>query len=635
MKLEETIQPGAIFDNGIIRVIAHKKFVGVYDLRFAGKGTKEVNVFVLGRPVPNSKADREIMKTASWMKHARSYAQALAVAKEAIEKADAIASAEGVMPPYLHQYKQKAKYVAPAGHKDPLSMTRSVSSMTHAKNDSLLFGRMVATTADAQLRTKKTLEKKETRPVSNIIPLRQRGYTKDRTIAPAAQKPASGSRAGKSFDVFRLGQGENARVATVHADNACQAIEKAGFSYTPLYDVKKALIMMGIDERHYGISVCIGIPDKVLALPHDPADQKEVLKAKGLKKASGSGNVVPLRPKAATAPKITFKSGDSVVVDGERYAYLYRLKSQSGRQGVWDYMLVPLFKADFTYNVVHSFEDIRKGSGKVDAASLVQAVDNLYRQAQTSPIFSGDHKRKIEAMYKKFVGTTKPESTDRPKEKVHFDAMEFAIYDTRNAGKIVAREKTTENAMAVLKFAGYTPEPFGEKVKKILKDAGLGFMTYGNHIAIDLESEMVSMLPYWSPAWDKAEKEAIKGSFVKLFRGIQNQHTDPVQGRQAPAKKGGTQVAETILKQLGGNRFRVMTGAKEFIADGKMLMFRIPKANRGINHVRITLAPSDTYTVEFGRKRSMNYKVISTFKDIYNDQLQDLFERETGLYTSL
>ena len=98
-------------------------------------------------------------------------------------------------------------------------------------------------------------------------------------------------------------------------------------------------------------------------------------------------------------------------------------------------------------------------------------------------------------------------------------------------------------------------------------------------------------------------------------------------------------VAKTILEQLGGGRFIAMTGARDFLGDANSLKFRLPKAKDGINCVQITLEPSDTYTVKFmriGDRRTM-YRVTekSVHEDIYFDQLQELFTRQTGLYTHL
>jgi len=98
-------------------------------------------------------------------------------------------------------------------------------------------------------------------------------------------------------------------------------------------------------------------------------------------------------------------------------------------------------------------------------------------------------------------------------------------------------------------------------------------------------------------------------------------------------------VAKTILSQLGGGRFIAMTGAKNLIGDATSLTFRLPKAKDGINAVKITLDPSDTYTVRFFRVGDRRTAYAQTDKsvhaDIYADTLQELFTRITGLYTHL
>ena len=94
-------------------------------------------------------------------------------------------------------------------------------------------------------------------------------------------------------------------------------------------------------------------------------------------------------------------------------------------------------------------------------------------------------------------------------------------------------------------------------------------------------------------------------------------------------------VATTILQQLGGNRFKAMTGAKNLAGGVNYLSFRLPKAKDGINYIKIALDASDTYTLEFGRVHGAAYNVKHTTSGIYNDMLQDCFTQHTGLYTNL
>lgn len=94
------------------------------------------------------------------------------------------------------------------------------------------------------------------------------------------------------------------------------------------------------------------------------------------------------------------------------------------------------------------------------------------------------------------------------------------------------------------------------------------------------------------------------------------------------------EIAQTILKQLGGTLFVLMTGSKNFVADANSLSFKIGSgAKNGITHVMVILEANDTYTVKFMRVRALECRILSTFEDIYADRLTDLFTEETGFYT--
>jgi len=97
------------------------------------------------------------------------------------------------------------------------------------------------------------------------------------------------------------------------------------------------------------------------------------------------------------------------------------------------------------------------------------------------------------------------------------------------------------------------------------------------------------------------------------------------------------QIAETILDQLGGQRFIIMTGAKALIAIESGLQFKLPSklTHRGIDTVRITLTPMDVYHVEFRKIRKLAYSVIESVDGVYCDQLQEVFTEKTGLLTHL
>ena len=95
--------------------------------------------------------------------------------------------------------------------------------------------------------------------------------------------------------------------------------------------------------------------------------------------------------------------------------------------------------------------------------------------------------------------------------------------------------------------------------------------------------------------------------------------------------------AKELIRQLGGNRFIAMTGAKNFTIDQKRnaVGFRIGKNARGINHVEIVLDASDTYTMQFMKIRGGWFVRAAVIEDVYATELQRVFTEETGMYTRL
>ena len=96
------------------------------------------------------------------------------------------------------------------------------------------------------------------------------------------------------------------------------------------------------------------------------------------------------------------------------------------------------------------------------------------------------------------------------------------------------------------------------------------------------------------------------------------------------------EIADEILRQLGGRQFLTMTGAHNLVALGTFLAFRLPGRGR-YNYVQIELTPMDTYDVTFSKWNFNSYEKIRETKlyDVYWDQLVELFEERTGLYTTL
>ena len=94
--------------------------------------------------------------------------------------------------------------------------------------------------------------------------------------------------------------------------------------------------------------------------------------------------------------------------------------------------------------------------------------------------------------------------------------------------------------------------------------------------------------------------------------------------------------AKTLLKQLGGNKFIMMTGAKQMSIGKNGLTMKIGRNSKSITHVAIDLdRGKDLYIMKFIRVRKGIPKVVKQYDSVYADNLNNIFEKETGLYTRL
>lgn len=130
-------------------------------------------------------------------------------------------------------------------------------------------------------------------------------------------------------------------------------------------------------------------------------------------------------------------------------------------------------------------------------------------------------------------------------------------------------------------------------------------------------------------------------------------------------EQNNMEIAQTILQQLGGGRFKVMTGAKDFCAIDNGLRFRLGKNGSRANLVKIILDGDDTYRMQFWRignfnpftltakyvemglapdvinakiekaKQNAEPKLLKEYTGLFFDQLQEFFTEYTKLYTRL
>ena len=95
-------------------------------------------------------------------------------------------------------------------------------------------------------------------------------------------------------------------------------------------------------------------------------------------------------------------------------------------------------------------------------------------------------------------------------------------------------------------------------------------------------------------------------------------------------------IANEIYRQLGGNKFAVMTGAKNFIDIENGIRMKLGRNKTNHNWMEVTLNSLDLYDVAFAKLTKLGErKSLKEYKNVYNDSLVELFERHTGMYTKL
>lgn len=113
-------------------------------------------------------------------------------------------------------------------------------------------------------------------------------------------------------------------------------------------------------------------------------------------------------------------------------------------------------------------------------------------------------------------------------------------------------------------------------------------------------------------------------------------------------------IGQTILEQLGGSKFIAMTGCNHFVWDSNTDTLRmiIPRNGSKANrlHIKYNIG-SDTYSMRFFKYIPGGLKIdrkkgtadfvedkeieVKEYKEVYCDQLQELFTEVTHMYTRL
>ena len=167
-------------------------------------------------------------------------------------------------------------------------------------------------------------------------------------------------------------------------------------------------------------------------------------------------------------------------------------------------------------------------------------------------------------------------------------------------------------------------------------------------------TEVTNSYVVWSPLLNKvydgpvSEKEALRlvkkyskqGQYHVGMQGTKYYNKTKL-GKKNPIKekklneKMDRKKAAVLLKQLGGNRFIAMPGAKGFAFSNKYMSFKIGRNSKGINFVRIAHNAKDLFDLEFGFVSVKGIKVKKKVKDVYADMLGTIFTKYTGMHVRL
>ena len=211
-----------------------------------------------------------------------------------------------------------------------------------------------------------------------------------------------------------------------------------------------------------------------------------------------------------------------------------------------------------------------------------------------------------------------------PIEGFASDAQRRAAFASgyKAKGKKKKKESVSE-AVKVLKFTKVKDNTLEKHLKLISKKVGAKLSKINGGFKVDADGDIRKLTSVVDYVFDKSIKKGLmKGGGMSQINLVS----------EAMDKRQG---AET-LKQLGGNRFIMMTGAKHFGVGPNGMSFKIGKNSKRVNHVTIDYDRGrDLYNMKFDWVTIKGIKNKKTLKGIYADQLQDMFTRYTGMYTSL
>ena len=100
------------------------------------------------------------------------------------------------------------------------------------------------------------------------------------------------------------------------------------------------------------------------------------------------------------------------------------------------------------------------------------------------------------------------------------------------------------------------------------------------------------------------------------------------------------EIISTMLAQLGGRRFSMMTGSKpqykDATAKNPLVAFKLIRNQSKATHMKLSYnSAMDLYDMEFVRVHGPNMKTVELKEGLYDNMLQAVFTQVTGLDTRL
>mgnify|MGYP003110041183 FL=1 len=272
---------------------------------------------------------------------------------------------------------------------------------------------------------------------------------------------------------------------------------------------------------------------------------------------------------------------------------------------------------------------IKYGNTPEDAKQMISKtydyIKKAYRNANAS--------KKAEIM----SGLMKFETTEDFGNLVEKCWKGYMIHPKRKTKKLFGKtypncvKKENVNRLTEMDYRGfikymndfYGPKGiYPDKKKRTLGQKEIG-MAY---------SVLLKKKPNFEIGFDSTDREMLRDILIKLRKLDPDYSQKKESVSEAMDKRQG---AET-LRQLGGNRFIAMTGAKHFGVGPNGMSFKIGRNSKRVNHVTIDYDRGrDLYNMKFDWVTIKGIKNKKTLKGIYADQLQDMFTKYTGMYTSL